>query len=137
MVIGVIGCCTLKYILNALLTDEYRMAADYFNWYYWTTLFLFLSNFQSVWEVLEGHYSLYIIRTLCAAVINIGLNYLLVPIYGVYGAIVASLIAFFVLSIGMNVLFKSSRKYLILQKKSFSLFSLLGLFSFMKKLKNV
>ena len=59
----------------------------------WSVIFVFLGVASSKWFIAEGlqKYSFY--RTLAGAVLNVILNFILIPLYGIYGAAIATLVS--------------------------------------------
>lgn len=84
----------------------------------WSAVFVFLGVASSKWFVAEGlqRYSFY--RTLFGAILNIGLNLVLIPQYGIYGAAIATLVSQTVASYLFNVINKKSRITFVLQSKA-------------------
>lgn len=76
-------------------------------------LFVYVRAAFSKWIVLENllHYSL--LTHLCGAVVNVVLNVVLIPYWGVYGAAFSTLISYAVSSYFSLFLFKHSRGYLM------------------------
>jgi len=68
---------------------------------------------------LENRQASITLRVLIGVVINIVLNYLLIPQYGAIGAAYATIVSQFFTSVMLLLLFKSSRKYFFWQIQSF------------------
>jgi O-antigen/teichoic acid export membrane protein len=84
----------------------------------WSAVFVFLGVASSKWFIAEGlqRYSFY--RTLFGAILNVGLNLVLIPQYGIYGAAIATLAAQFVASYLFNLFNKKSRITFVLHSKA-------------------
>jgi O-antigen/teichoic acid export membrane protein len=81
------------WIIHLLYGEAYADAGKVLMIHIWAGVFVFLGVASSKWFVTENlqKYSFY--RTLAGAVINIALNYILIPIYSIYGAAFATLIS--------------------------------------------
>ena len=81
-----------KFIINILYGDKYSLAILPLNILTWYTAFSYLGVARDVWLVCENKqkYSKYIY--IYAAIANVIINYLLIPIWGAAGAALASLI---------------------------------------------
>jgi len=107
------------FIVNLLYGSEFSQAAPVLMIHIWTSVFVFMGVASSKWFVAEGLqiYSFY--RTFSGAVMNIMLNVILIPMYGVLGAAVASLIAQVVSSYAFNALSVKARPVFVSQSKAF------------------
>lgn len=81
-----------KYIIRILYGDAYLPTASILNVITWYTAFSFLGVARNAWLVCEGKQNYLKWMYSLAVVINIGLNYLMIPIWGASGAALASLI---------------------------------------------
>lgn len=111
------------FIVTTLFGSKYIPTIDLFRIHVWSNVFLFLAAAQSNWDVLENktQYSAY--KTLVAAIYNVIANLIFIPKYGALACTVNSLITYFILSIGGNILFKKTRyfnKQIILSAKEWS-----------------
>jgi len=81
------------WIINLLYGVQFSEAAGVLMIHIWSAVFVFLGVASSNWFIAENlqKYSFY--RTLAGAVINIILNLMFIPKYGIYGAAIATLIA--------------------------------------------
>ncbi|MFT6248628.1 MAG: O-antigen/teichoic acid export membrane protein [Cognaticolwellia sp.] len=84
----------------------------------WSVIFVFLGVASSKWFIAEGlqKYSFY--RTLAGAVLNVILNFILIPLYGIYGAAIATLVSQIVASYLFNITNKKSRITFIMHTKA-------------------
>ncbi len=80
-------------IVTSLYGADYASAGEVIRVYIFSLIFVFLGTASSKWFICEGlqKYSLY--RTLVGLFINIGLNYILIPIYHGMGAAIATVIS--------------------------------------------
>lgn len=79
-------------LIEALYGHAYHDAAIVLAIHIWASVFVFLGVASSNWYLLENLQKLMFIRTAISSVVNIGLNYLLIPKYGIIGASVATVI---------------------------------------------
>jgi O-antigen/teichoic acid export membrane protein len=99
------------FIVQILYGEQYAASARVLSVYVWAQ---FGSNFgiaRNAYFALEGQlrYGLYL--TVVGSIFNIVLNSLLIPIYGAFGATVATLITYFYVIILVNFLIKELRPF--------------------------
>ena len=92
-----------------LFGSEYREAAQLLPLYIWTCVFIFLGIAGSQWIIVENLQRLRLVFNVGGAVLNVGLNFLLIPDYGIAGAIYATLIAQGFVGVFGNLLLKETR----------------------------
>jgi O-antigen/teichoic acid export membrane protein len=78
-------------IINTLYGNSYNEAAYVLVLHIWAAPFVMLGIVSSQWFLCEGLQKQIIYRTLSGAIINILLNFLLIPFAGIYGAAIATL----------------------------------------------
>ncbi len=83
----------------------------------WVGLFVSLGVVQSAWLVNEGLTRLSLYRTLMGAVANVLLNLWLIPVFGIMGAAIATLISQAVAATLSNLLFSATRPIFVMQMK--------------------
>jgi O-antigen/teichoic acid export membrane protein len=81
------------WLVNLLYGEEYMGAGEVLMIQTWAGLFVFLGVASSSWLTSENFQRLAFYRTFAGAIINVVLNLFLIPIYGIIGAAVATLIA--------------------------------------------
>lgn len=79
--------------LEMLFGAEYADAGGVLVIHIWTLVFIFLGVASSKHLVAENQQRMELIRTLIGAVVNITLNFIMIPRYGVIGAAIATLIS--------------------------------------------
>ncbi|MEG4853437.1 flippase [Microcoleus sp. B5-D4] len=99
------------WIVHLLYGEKYAQSAAVLGIYVWAQ---FGSNFgvaRSTYLNIEGQlrYGLYL--TVVGSIFNVGLNFLLIPKYGAFGATVATLITYFYVIILVNFLIKELRPF--------------------------
>ena len=121
-------------IIQLVFGSEYQRAAPILTIHTWTSVFVFIGFASGNWFVVENLQKFVFYRTLAGAVINVGLNLLLIPHYGGTGAAVATLVSQFVASYFFNLF--NSRTYPVFRMQSIALLKVTGVFflyQYMKK----
>ena len=97
------------WLILILYGNEFKDAADVLRIYIWGGVFVALGVASSKWLVVENLqiYSFY--RTALGAVLNISCNLWLIPIYGIKGAVFATLISYFIVAYVSLGFFKKTR----------------------------
>lgn len=112
-------------IIKILYGQSYDDASMVLSIQIWASIFVFSGVASSRWFLIENlqKYSFY--RTLAGAIINVILNYYLIPQYGIKGAAWATLISQAVASVLFNALNKKTRPLFYIQIKAIAFFSLI------------
>ncbi|HEX6373487.1 MAG TPA: flippase [Longimicrobium sp.] len=84
--------------VNFLYGEEYRRAAGILAIHVWTCPAIFMAAILSKWLVAEGLFIFSLTRHGLGALVNVGLNFLLIPRYGGEGAAIATLVSYTVSS---------------------------------------
>jgi polysaccharide transporter, PST family len=84
----------------------------------WASVFVFLGVAQSCWFMAEDFLMIGLQRTMMGAVINVGLNIWLIPIYGGLGAAIATVIAQAFSVFVLNIFDRRTRKLVVLQVRA-------------------
>jgi len=110
-------------IIYKLFKPEYVAAAPVLAVHVWGSLFVFLGVASSQFLIAEGYNKLTFVRTGLGAIINIILNFMLIPSMGMMGTAIATVIAYF--SATFLILFiPKTRKQGMMMLKSVFLVSL-------------
>ncbi|KDE46004.1 flippase [Geobacillus sp. CAMR5420] len=109
-----------KPIVLLLYGADYLKAASILSVSVWAGTFAMLGSARSIWLISEGLQSYTLLYTFVGLIVNIALNYLMIPIYGGFGAALATLVAQFSANIIALALFKKTRISSIMILKSFS-----------------
>lgn len=98
-------CMTIlaKYIIRILYGTEFIPAVLALQIVVWYTTFAYMGSVRNIWILGENKQKYLWILNLAGALLNIILNALLINLYGLYGAAVASLITQFFVNVVMNV----------------------------------
>lgn len=81
-----------KYIILILYGNAYLPAISALRIIVWYTTFSYLGSVRNIWILAESKHQYLWIINLSGALVNIGLNWILIPLLGIDGAAVASLI---------------------------------------------
>ena len=98
------------WVILILYGEDFQEAADVLRIYIWAGVFVSLGIASSKWLVAENlqRYSFY--RTALGAIMNVGCNLWLIPIYGIKGAAFATLVAQVTVSFVSLYFFNKTRK---------------------------
>ena len=80
------------WLIQVLYGENFQDSAIVLKIYIWTFVFASLGVASSHWLVAENLEKYALIRSLLGAILNISLNWYLIPIYGITGAAYATLI---------------------------------------------
>jgi polysaccharide transporter, PST family len=110
-------------IIAWLFGNEYVAAGPILAIHIWAAWFVFTGIGTSPWFIAEELTHLTFQRTLMGAVMNIGLNFVLIPAYGGIGAAIATVISQAFASFISNAFHPESRKIFRIQLQAFVPFS--------------
>lgn len=105
-------------IMPFLYGQQYSSAGMVLAIHIWAALFVFLGVGCSSWMINERLGPLALIQTVMGAVLNIVLNYILIPEYGAVGCAIATTLSYAVAAWLGNALFKETREIFYLQTKA-------------------
>lgn len=98
-----------RLIIHFVYGDEYMPAAGTLMILVWYTLFSFLGSARNIWVLANDKQKYLWIINLSGALANVVLNLVLIPICGVYGAAIASLVTQFIANIVVCYILKPYR----------------------------
>lgn len=104
-------------IIYKLFKPEFAIAAPALSIHVWGSLFVFLGVASGQYLIAEGYSKLTFVRTGVGAIVNIILNFLLIPKMGMIGTAIATVIAYFVAAF-MVLLIPKTRPQGIMMLKS-------------------
>jgi len=78
-------------VIRILFGTQYQAAADVLQIYIWASVFVFLGVASSQYLIAENYTKISFFRTIIGTVVNIILNVILIPMYGINGAAIATL----------------------------------------------
>jgi PST family polysaccharide transporter len=106
-------------IITLLFGNDYAPAGSILGIHIWAAVFVFMGVATSSWFIAEGLTQLAFRRTLMGAVVNVILNWLLIPAYAGVGAAVATVISYGIGSVFANGINTRSKIIFTLQMKCF------------------
>lgn len=121
------GLAVAPWFIPLLYGDQYRDAVPAFLVLSLSIPFVFLGVVQSIWIIHENKQRFALYRTAVAAVINVGLNFLLLPRFGAVGASFTSVFSYFIAGMAANLSFRTTRPILYMQLKAMRLAGLRAL----------
>ncbi|NDV42143.1 flippase [Flagellimonas sediminis] len=114
-------------IIELIFGPVYENSSEVLKIYAWSLVFMGWQVSSSKFLLVIERNDLIFIRGLIGLIVNISLNIVLIPEYGLKGAAIATLISYFMASYGSNIFFKDLRPLIILQ--------LTGIFAIIKSSK--
>ena len=105
-------------IVTLIYGDNYAAAGPVFSIHIWSGLFVSLGVARSPWLMTEGLTKFSAASTATGAVINVVLNYLLIPKYGAMGAAIATVICQIVASYACHLFVPKARVIFMQQTKA-------------------
>jgi len=106
-------------VIRILYGNAYAGSGSILAIHIWTSIFVSLGVAQTPWTLNEGLMKLALLRTVWGAIINIGLNLVLIPLYGGIGAAIATLVSQALSSCVLNFMDKRTRNIFYLQIQAF------------------
>lgn len=124
-----------QYLIETLYGNDYSESGYILKIHIWSCVIVFSAVVSGSWFVINNleKYSFY--RTGIGALINIALNIILIPLYGGYGAAVATLTAKVIASFLLNGVFHKTREIFILQSKAY--INVLKIYPIISSTKNI
>jgi O-antigen/teichoic acid export membrane protein len=105
-------------LIVLLYGAEYAPAGIVLKYHIWSSIFVFFGVSSGYWLIAEKFEKVSLYRTLAGLSINLVLNFLLIPRYGIVGAAVATLIGQITASVICMLLIKRTRGIIFIQAKS-------------------
>ena len=82
-------------IINTLFGDKYLESIGVLKVLSWVVVFLISSKLYSALVIIQGNTKYELVKAIVAVTLNLLLNVLLIPDYGINGAAIASVVAYF------------------------------------------
>jgi PST family polysaccharide transporter len=111
-------------ILRVLFGSEFTAAAPALRVHVWSNIFAILSMAQNSWILGRGLLWAAMQNTICGALINLGLNLLVIPSYGAVGASWTTVIAMAVVTIGAMAIRPATRNLAVMHLRALALMGL-------------
>ncbi|SOD19730.1 flippase [Pedobacter xixiisoli] len=99
--------------------EEFWSGAHVLSVHIWAGIFVFLGSASGQYLIAEGYTKISLMRTAVGAIVNIALNIYLIPKYGIMGAAVATLAAYFVATFLIILIPKTHKQGLMMLKSLF------------------
>lgn len=119
IVIALIVSVVSAPLINVLYGEQYKQAADVLIIHAWAGIFVCLGVSVGPWFTNAKLLHLTMYQTILGALVNIALNLFLLPIYGVVGAAISTVISYAVSALIFNAFLKQTRPVFMLQIRSF------------------
>ena len=113
------------WLVRTLYSEEFTQSADLLQVLCWAFVFQFFGSFSTLWMVNEGLQRYRVYRIAAAMVLNVCLNLIWIPAYGISGAAYATLLSHFLSSILGNAFTAHTRPIFWLQVRVLLTFGLL------------
>ena len=114
-----------SFIISSLYGPEYSTSVQPFNIMIYSLPFIFLGSVSGFWYVNNGLEVYALIRNIFGLCLNVALNYLLIPEYGLQGSAWATLISYIATSLVVDALFKKTRVAFVMKITALTQFSLI------------
>ena len=117
-------------LVTFLFGDVFFAAGGILTLYVWSNVFIFMNNASTRWFINMNLQFYSASKVVVGAVLNVLLNYFWVPLYGLDGAVYATLTSYFFATFFLNLVMKNTRPLFYIQCKS-----LLPIFNFKKQMR--
>lgn len=107
------------WVVNLLYGEQYNQAASVLMIHIWAGVFVALGVASGKWYMTENLQIISFMRTFYGMIANIILNYILIPIYGIRGCAIATLISYSIAGLWADYLSIKTKHVFILKLKSF------------------
>jgi O-antigen/teichoic acid export membrane protein len=107
-------------IIKLLFGIQYQFAGNVLRIHIWASVFVFLGVAIGRYLITENYTKISFLRTFMGGIVNVILNIILIPKYGINGAAIATLISYFI-STFLIVLIPKTYRNSVLMFKSFSI----------------
>lgn len=102
-------------LINLLYGDEFLISSRVLMIHVWSLFFVYTGTLNSRLMIIDNLQKISMYRTGVGALINVALNFILIPEYGAIGAAIATIIAKFIASYFSNAFFLKTRIYFKMQ----------------------
>lgn len=114
------------FLIEFFYGESYKGASTVLSLQVWAGIFVASGVVANKWYIVEGYQKYTMYPTSVGALLNVVLNLLLIPKYGIVGSAVATLVAQMVASVLFNALIPKTRKIFLLQMKAILGLGLIG-----------
>ena len=107
-----------EFIIQLLYGENFVLSVSILRLLAWYGIFNYIGGAQSVWFLAEGKQKYLTVMGTTGALLNVILNYILIPQYGCFGAAIATLVTSFVANIALCIVIKPLRNNSVLLMKA-------------------
>jgi len=107
-----------NWVVTMLYGEAYRAAGQVLMIHIWTGVFVFLGVASGAWLTNQNLQRFAFYRTFVGAILNIIMNFVLIPIYGMIGAAISTVIAQMMAALVFDVFSKKTRIAFIMKLKT-------------------
>ncbi|MDD5005702.1 MAG: flippase [Candidatus Omnitrophica bacterium] len=108
-------------LVNIVYGQQYYPTASVLSLHVWASVFVFLGAAESKWILAENLQIYLMFYMIIGAVLNILLNFILIPIWGINGAAATTVFSQFFVVVAANLISKKTRPIFRLQMESLNL----------------
>jgi len=119
LVVAVIVSLLADTLIALFFGPDYAASASVLTIHIWAALFIFMRAAFSKWILIENVLVFSLITQGAGAILNVVLNFWLIPVYGVQGAAVATLISYAFASFFSLIFYEKTRPVFVMMLKSF------------------
>jgi O-antigen/teichoic acid export membrane protein len=113
------------FVVNTLFSVEFSSVSQILQIHIIAVAFVFWGTISSKFFLIENKFWITVQKSVGGALINIALNYFLIPDYGSIGAAIATIISYFFSDVLFLFFYKTGKTQLLLIFRSFNLFRIL------------
>jgi O-antigen/teichoic acid export membrane protein len=124
--IGVLFTFSSDGLVWLLYGEKYAGSGTILAIYIWSAVFVFLTSASGYWLIAENFMMLGLFRTCTGAIVNVALNLVFIPRWGIVGSAYATLIAYAWTSTFSLLLFKRTRIFAVMQLRSLDVVRIFG-----------
>ncbi len=122
VLMAIIVSVSAERVILMLMGSEYISSVDSLKIHIWAAMFVFLNNAAWIWYISENKQKIGSLKIVIGLIVNIALNYVLIPRYGIEGAAVATLVSRAVVGYFGLLLSPNSRELFVMM--TYSIFTL-------------
>lgn len=104
LVVAAVNALSARFVVGMLYGHQYSASANILAIHALTFIPVCIGVIQSIWLINEGRSRLALYQAVAGAIVALGLNLLLTPLYGAYGAAVATVVSQFAQAFLVNAL---------------------------------
>jgi O-antigen/teichoic acid export membrane protein len=110
------------WLVTILYGEAYKAAGQILMIHIWASVFVFLGVASGSWLTSENLQYLAFYRTLLGVIINIILNFVLIPVYGLIGSAIATVISYMVAGFIFDIFHKKTKKTFFMKLNALALY---------------